>query len=213
MAAGIVGGFLLVLAGCRQEMADQPRYEAYEAAGMFSDSTIMRQPVEGTVSRDSELERRYRPSHQHGSYPLQQADGHEPAGTNDFPIPITADVLERGRNRFNIYCSPCHGQVGDGLGIIVERGLRKPPSFHTERLRNAPSSHFYEVITNGFGAMYSYASRVKPADRWAITAYIRALQLSQNANVADVPVDSNIVEESGPLAADTTVRAIERAND
>ena len=96
-------------------------------------------------------------------------------------------VLERGRQRFNIYCSPCHGRTGDGQGMIVKRGFSPPPSFHIERLRDAPAGHFFHVITNGYGAMYSYASRVPVEDRWAITAYIRALQLSQNARVADVP--------------------------
>ncbi|HJT06952.1 MAG TPA: cytochrome c, partial [Stellaceae bacterium] len=103
------------------------------------------------------------------------------------PFPATAQVLERGQQRFNVYCSPCHGEAGDGNGMIVQRGFPRPPSYHIDRLRQAPSQHFYDVISNGYGAMYSYAARVAPADRWAIVAYIRALQASQNATLAQVP--------------------------
>lgn len=106
---------------------------------------------------------------------------------NVFPFPITAQDLARGQQRYNIYCSPCHGYDGSGRGMIVLRGFQQPPSYHTDRLRNAPVGHFFDVITNGFGNMYSYASRVSPDDRWRIAAYIRALQLSQHASVADVP--------------------------
>jgi mono/diheme cytochrome c family protein len=103
--------------------------------------------------------------------------------------PITAALLERGRERFDIFCAPCHGRVGDGSGMIVQRGFARPPSFHIDRLRAAPSQHFFDVISNGQGAMYSYAARVSPADRWAVAAYIRALQTSQDARLADVPAD------------------------
>jgi mono/diheme cytochrome c family protein len=101
--------------------------------------------------------------------------------------PVTLALLERGQERFRIYCTPCHSELGDGRGMIVQRGFPPPPSYHTERLRQAPVQHFYDVITNGHGVMYSYAERVQPADRWAIAAYIRALQRSQNAKIADVP--------------------------
>jgi mono/diheme cytochrome c family protein len=107
--------------------------------------------------------------------------------TTTFPYPVTRSILERGHERYNIYCMPCHGLAGYGDGMIVQRGFSPPPSFHTDRLRQAPVGHFYDVITNGYGAMYSYASRVSPDDRWAIIAYIRALQLSQHATIADVP--------------------------
>ena len=103
--------------------------------------------------------------------------------------PLTMALLERGHERFDIYCSPCHSKVGDGHGIIVERGFPAPPSFYTARLRDAPNQHFYDVITHGYGAMYSYADRVAAEDRWAITAYIRALQTSASAQIADVPSD------------------------
>ncbi len=113
-------------------------------------------------------------------------------GTNlveTFPFPITRDVLERGHERFDIFCSPCHGRTGEGNGMIVQRGFPPPPSYHIERLRQAPVGHFFDVITHGYGIMYSYAERVPPADRWAIAAYIRVLQQSRNARLDDVPPD------------------------
>jgi mono/diheme cytochrome c family protein len=106
---------------------------------------------------------------------------------NDFPVPITIAVLERGRERYDIYCSVCHGRTGEGNGMIVHRGFPAPPSYHIDRLRQAPPGYFFDVITRGYGVMYSYAARVEPADRWAIAAYIRALQLSRNARMEDVP--------------------------
>jgi len=103
--------------------------------------------------------------------------------------PVTLALLERGQDRFRIYCTPCHSELGDGRGMIVQRGFPPPPSYHTDRLREAPVQHFYDVITNGYGAMYSFADRVQPEDRWAIAAYIRALQRSQHATLADVAAD------------------------
>ena len=108
---------------------------------------------------------------------------------NYFPLPVTQELVARGQDRFNIFCTPCHSQLGDGQGMIVKRGFRQPPSFHIDRLRQAPVGHFFDVITNGFGAMPDYSTQITPQDRWAIVAYIRALQLSQNATVADVPPD------------------------
>ncbi len=105
------------------------------------------------------------------------------------PPPVTFGLLERGQERFRIFCTPCHSELGDGRGMVVQRGFPPPPSFHTPRLRDAPAQHFYDVITNGYGAMYSFAERVQSADRWAIAAYIRALQRSQNARLADVRAD------------------------
>jgi mono/diheme cytochrome c family protein len=114
-----------------------------------------------------------------------------------FPQPVTRELIERGHERYDIYCSVCHGLTGDGLGMIVRRGFPPPPSFHQDRLRQAPPGHFYQVITNGFGVMYPYAARVEPADRWAIAAYIRALQLSQNATLADAdPAGRQQLEEA-----------------
>jgi mono/diheme cytochrome c family protein len=114
-----------------------------------------------------------------------------------FPFPVTQQVLERGHARFNIYCSPCHDYTGSGKGMIVQRGFPPPPSYHIDRLRQAPVGHFFEVMTEGYGAMYSYAARVSPEDRWAIVAYIRALQLSQHASLDDVPADQRQQLTSG----------------
>jgi hypothetical protein len=169
---------LVVIAGCGQNMRDQTKLEPFEANTFFPNSQSARPLVDGVVARgqlrDDEL--LYT-----GMVGGQLSD--------TFPFTVTMDVLERGRLRFNIYCSPCHGQVGDGNGMIVQRGFTHPPSFHDDRLRQAPAGHFFDVITNGYGAMYSYASRVAPEDRWAIIAYIRALQLSQHATLDDVPPD------------------------
>jgi mono/diheme cytochrome c family protein len=107
----------------------------------------------------------------------------------EFPMPVTMDVVTRGQERFNIYCAPCHGRSGQGDGMVVQRGFRAPPSYHQERLRNAPVGYFFDVMTNGFGAMQDYSAQVPPTDRWAIAAYIRALQLSRQATVDDVPAD------------------------
>jgi mono/diheme cytochrome c family protein len=166
----------LALPACRLEMHDQPRYEPLQASTFFADGRSARPLVEGTVAqgqlREDELLYTGR---------LQG----EPASV--FPFPITRQLLSRGQERFNIYCSPCHGRLGNGQGIIPQRGFRQPPSYHTERLRQAPAGHFFDVMTNGFGAMYEYGSRVPPEDRWAIIAYIRALQLSQHATLAEAP--------------------------
>ncbi|WP_245485155.1 cytochrome c [Mesorhizobium sp. M7A.F.Ca.US.001.02.1.1] len=153
------------LAGCQQQMADQPHYEPLEASSQFADGASARIPVSGTVARNAELA------------PVPDA----------IPQPVTMALLNRGRERFDIFCSPCHGRTGDGHGMIVQRGFPAPPTYHQEALRRAPDRHFYDVITNGYGAMYSYAARVPPADRWAIVAYIRALQLSRRAAAADLP--------------------------
>ena len=164
--------------GCRQDMHDAPRVDAYEATDAFPDGRGNRPVVEGTVARghlnDDEL--LYT-----GKVNGQLAD--------EFPFPVTKAVLERGHERFNIYCSPCHGQTGMGNGMIVSRGLRPPPSYHDEKLRTQPVGHFFDVMTNGFGAMQDYRAQVDVTDRWAIAAYIRALQLSQHATVEDVPAD------------------------
>ena len=167
-----------MIAGCRQDMHDQPKYIPLRESSFFSDSRSARPVVEGTVARghlrDDEL-----------TY-TGKVDGKDAAV---FPMAVDARVMARGRERFDIYCSPCHGRTGQGDGMVVLRGYRRPPSFHQDRLRDAPVGHFFDVMTNGFGAMASYASRVPPADRWAIAAYIRALQLSQHAVLSDAPAD------------------------
>jgi mono/diheme cytochrome c family protein len=169
---------LLLLAACGgREMKDQEKYEVYEAAALFPDGSVMQHPVPGTVARGE---------------PAHRAElGERP--------PMSIALLERGRERFDIYCSPCHSRVGDGEGIIVQRGFPQPPSYHIERLREAPASHIVAVITEGYGVMYSYAARVPPADRWAIAAYIQALQLSQHADLSELPeVDRRKLEEVVP---------------
>ena len=166
----------LFLAGCRLDMHVQPKYNPLDPSDFFGDGRSARPEVPGTVAhghlRAGEL--LYT-----GKLNGQTADA--------FPFPITREVLERGRERYDIYCSPCHDYTGGGRGMVVQRGFPPPPSYHLERLVKAPAGHFFEVISNGYGAMYSYAARVAPEDRWAIVAYIRALQLSQHARLEDVP--------------------------
>jgi mono/diheme cytochrome c family protein len=169
---------LLLATACRQDMHDQPRYEPLERSTFFNDGRSARPFVEGTVARGQ-----------------LKTDEHFYTGkvsgelVNALPFPATKEVLDRGHERYNIYCSPCHDRVGNGQGMIVQRGFRQPPSLHIDRLRQAPLGHFFDVMTNGFGTMYSYADRIAPRDRWAIVAYIRALQMSQNAALDDVPVE------------------------
>ncbi|UCF36051.1 MAG: cytochrome c [Acidobacteriota bacterium] len=171
-----LGAVLSLFGGCRLDMHDQPKYESLEASSFFPDGSASRIPPEGTVAqghlRDDEL------------LYTGRLDG---ADSELFPFPVTRKVLDRGQERFDIYCSPCHDRVGTGHGVIVRRGMKQPPSFHIVRLKEAPPGYFYNVITNGFGVMFSYASRISPEDRWAIIAYIRALQLSQGASYGDVP--------------------------
>lgn len=165
---------VLLIAGCERDMADQPRFEPLEAAAMFPNRQAARLPPEGTVARDADLA------------PVPDRS----------PLALTQEVLNRGRERYDIYCSPCHGRVGDGRGMIPERGFPPPPSYHSDALREAPDRHFYEVISQGYGAMFSYASRVPPEDRWAIVAYIRALQLSQNATLRDAR-EASVADQLG----------------
>lgn len=155
----------LPAAACDQSMENQAKYEVWEPAALFRDGMVMQHPVPGTIARG---ELAYR------------------AAVTERPE-LTLALVQRGRERFDVFCSPCHSLTGDGNGMIVQRGFPHPPSFHTERLRAAPTDHFIDVITHGYGVMYSYADRVPPPDRWAIAAYIRALQLSQHAEVASLP--------------------------
>jgi cytochrome c5 len=160
---------LLALTSCRQKMANQARYDPLEPSDFFEDGMSARPRIPGTVARG---ELSTNPFLDTGKVNGQEANG--------FPFPVTREVVDRGQERFNIYCTPCHGRLGDGNGMIPSRGLRHPPSFHIDRLRNATTGHYFDVITNGFGAMPPYAGVVTPHDRWAIIAYIRALQISQN---------------------------------
>lgn len=163
---------LLVAAGCTQDMADQPRYEALEPTSFFDDGAASRHPPVGTIAQGylREDEHLYR-----GRVNGQLA--------SEFPaaLPVTEALLKRGRERFQIFCSPCHDQTGQGRGMVVQRGFPSPPSFHTDRLREAPVGHFFDVMTNGFGRMYDYSAQLSPEDRWAVAAYIRVLQISRHA--------------------------------
>jgi mono/diheme cytochrome c family protein len=167
---------VLAAAGCRNDMQDQPRYEVNAPSRFFADGRADRPLVPGVVAAGS--------VHDDPVYELGSVDG-RPAV--DIPVPVTRDLLLRGRQRYDIYCAPCHSRVGDGDGMIVQRGFRRPPSFHVDRLRAAPAGSFYEAITQGFGVMPSYAAQIPIDDRWAIVAYVRALQLSQMAPASDVP--------------------------
>ncbi|MGC1969292.1 MAG: cytochrome c [Candidatus Acidiferrales bacterium] len=166
----------MLLSGCRMDMHIQPKYLPYDPTTFFDDGRSERQPVPGTVARGHlRLDELLYTGKENG------------VESNRFPFPITHEDLERGRQRFNIYCTPCHDYTGSGRGVIVLRGFPPPPSYHIDRLRQAPVGHFFDVMTNGFGSMYSYASRIDPEDRWRIAAYIRVLQLSQHATLQDVP--------------------------
>ena len=169
---------LVCLAGCQQEMANQPRYKPLAASPFFEDGRSARDLVSGTVARGQ----------LHLEEPLHtgRAQGVE---VTDLPVPLTHELLARGRERYNIYCTPCHDYVGTGHGMIVQRGYPHPPSFHIPRLRQAPIGHFFVVMSHGYGAMPAYEEQVPPPDRWAIAAYIRALQLSQYAPVAEIPAE------------------------
>jgi cytochrome c553 len=191
LTVACLGAIALLLFGCRLDMHVQPKYLPYEPTDFFGDGRSERQPVPGTVAR--------------GHLRLDELmfTGRENGVVVDkFPFPITKADLDRGRERYNVYCTPCHDYTGTGRGMIVQRGFPQPPSYHIQRLRDAPAGHFYEVITNGFGAMYSYAARVEPADRWRIAAYIRVLQLSRNAKMDDVPES-----ERQPLTQQSTAQA------
>ncbi len=174
-----------VLSACRIDMHVQPRENPLSRSDFFADQRSERPPVEGTVARGQLREDTYFYTGKLGNSP------------GDYmPFPVTMEVLERGRERYNIYCAPCHSRVGDGNGFIPSRGFaRKPPSYHIPRLQKAPLGYFYDVISNGFGIMPDYASQIPPRDRWNIVAYVRALQLSQSATKADVPAGQSFPSE------------------
>lgn len=190
VAVLVVGA--LALAGCRQDMHDAPRYNPLRASEFFANGSSARMLVANTVPRGFVHEDR----HVYEGI----VDGKP---TDSFPFPVTREVLQRGQERFNIFCAPCHGRTGEGNGMVVQRGFRKPPSYHEDRLRNAPVGYFFDVMTHGFGAMQDYSAQVPVADRWAIAAYIRALQLSQRATTDDVPPDhrADLDRPAAPQAA------------
>jgi hypothetical protein len=178
-ASLLLGAALCALAGCdeaiRQDMANQPKNRPESPSDFFSDGRSVRPLIENTVARGSIANDAYNVPKDFAGFP--------PA------VKINEKLLSRGEDRYKIFCTPCHGLQGDGLGMIAARGMKHPPSYHIDRLRQAPNGYFYDVMTNGYGAMYSYSERIPPPDRWAIVAYIRALQLSRNAKVADLPPD------------------------
>jgi len=168
-------------AGCRIDMHVQPYYRPLTKSDFYADGRSARLPVEGTVARGDLREDAY--------FYTGKINGNP----GDYmPFPVTESVLARGRERFDIYCTPCHGRVGDGNGFIPSRGFRRPPSYHIDRLRKAPIGYFFDTMTNGFGVMPDYSAQLAPRDRWAIAAYIRALQLSQNATPADIPAGQKV---------------------
>lgn len=171
---------LAACAGCRQDMQDQPKYIPLRPSSFFDDGRSERPLMEGTVAR----------GHLDADAAFYTGMGPDGKPVDAFPFPVTKETLDRGQGRYNIYCAPCHDRLGQGNGMIPQRGFRHPPSYHTDRLRQAPVGHLYDVIAKGFGAMADYAAQVPPADRWAIVAYIRALQLSQNAPLSDAPADA-----------------------
>lgn len=189
LAVGLAATFVL-LAGCRQDMHNQPKYRPYRPSEFFADGRSERPLVADTVAR----------GHLRDDTLLYTGKVGE-AFSAEFPMPVTKSVLLRGQQRYNIYCTPCHDRVGTGNGMIVQRGYKQPPSFHIDRLRQQPPGYFYFVMTNGFGVMPDYSNQVPVADRWAIAAYIRALQLSQNATLADVPAVDQAKLDAPPAAA------------
>jgi mono/diheme cytochrome c family protein len=194
--AVLLGFYFLLLtfafAGCRYDMQDQPRYKAYKQSDFFADKRASRDPVEGTVARGQLHDNKAfytgkidNPNPNAPVTTMTDARGVTvqssfPNDIDEFPVPVTKELVDRGQERFNIYCIVCHGPLGNADGMIVRRGFPQPPTYHDDRLRNAPVGHFFDVITNGWGKMGSYAYQVQPADRWAIIAYIRTLQVSQN---------------------------------
>lgn len=171
--AGTFAALCFLLSGCdnlHQDMGNQPKNKPLSPSDFFADGRSERMPVDNTVSRDA----------------LDNDELAIPKESNNFPVPVNQALLDRGEERYKIYCSPCHGLQGDGNGMVAMRGMKHPPSYHDDRLRQSPNGYFYDVITNGFGQMYSYSAQIPPRDRWAIVAYVRALQLSRNVRGADV---------------------------
>ena len=174
LAAGALS--LVMATGCRQDMHNQPKYRPLRASPFFADGSSARPLVEGTIAR--------------GTLQTDAAFFTGKIGdrlVTEIPFPVTQEVLDRGQERYEIFCTPCHDRTGSGNGMVVQRGYRQPPSYHIDRLRGVQIGHFFDVMTNGFGAMPDYRAQISPRDRWNIAAYIRALQLSRHAQASDVP--------------------------
>lgn len=176
LTAAYAAACLIFGVGCqylRQDMADQPKNKPLSPSEFFADGRSERPLVENTVA--------------HGA--IANDELFVPKESNTFPLPVNRELLERGEGRYKIFCSPCHGLQGDGKGMVAMRGMKPPPSYHQDHQRQVTNGYIYDVITNGFGAMYGYSAQIPPRDRWAIIAYVRALQLSRNAKAADLPAD------------------------
>jgi len=179
-AIGAVGAMAL-MAGCRQDMHNQPKFYPQRGTSFYADGRSVRPQVENTVARNQ--------MHENGYFYTGFVSGKEGDG---LPFPVTMPLMQRGQEKYNVYCTPCHSRVGNGAGMIVQRGYAAAGNFHTARLQAAPLGHFFNVISNGYGAMPDYSAQLTPADRWAVVAYVRALQLSQKATVADVGNGSHV---------------------
>ena len=178
---------VLFLSGCdrmRQDMATQPKYRPLAPSDFFRDGRSERPLLENTVARGS----------------LDNDKFVVAKDSNDFPLKVDQALLDRGKERYAAFCTPCHGLQGDGNGMVALRGMKHPPSYHIDRLREAPNGYFYDVITNGFGQMYSYGAQIPPSDRWAVVAYVRALQLSRNAHASELPAELRQKLASGDSA-------------
>lgn len=198
-------GVLLLSVGCRYDMQDQPRYKPYKESNFFNNKMASRDLPEGTVARGLLRENKALYTGKKevtgtvAATTAVDASGNTvitsfPDAIEEFPVPVTKELIDRGEQRYKVFCTVCHGPTGNGDGMIVRRGFTKPPTYNDDRLRNAPVGHFFDVITNGYGRMNGYASQVPVADRWAIVAYIRTLQISQNPNGAQIsatPARSN----------------------
>ena len=180
-----LAALIVFSAGCRIDMHVQPYYRPLSKSEFFADGRSARLPIDGTVARGDLRQDTY--------FYTGKINGNP----GDYmPFAVKADDLARGRDRFNIYCAPCHGRVGDGNGFIPSRGFRRPPSYHIDRLRKVPIGYFFDTMTNGFGVMPDYSSQIGVRDRWLIAAYVRALQLSQNATAADLPAGQKVPGEA-----------------
>ncbi|MCB1032457.1 MAG: cytochrome c [Acidobacteria bacterium] len=188
-----LAALLLSAAGCRQDMHDQAKYEPLEKSAFYADGMSSRPLIPHTVPRGflredtgffTGLDAAAKPV---AAFPLETLRGSFPGGAELSDVELRREILKRGEQRFETFCTPCHGWVGSGDGMIVQRGFQVPPSFHEERLRNSPPGHFVNVMTEGFGQMSSYAAQIRPEDRWAVAAYVKALQLSQHARLAELP--------------------------
>jgi mono/diheme cytochrome c family protein len=211
----VVLGLAVLGVGCRYDMQDQPRYKAYKPSEFFPNGMGSRDPVEGTVPRGYLREDKALytgKKDEVSTAPVQSmtdASGNTvvssfPNDIDTFPLPVSEELVKRGQERYNIYCGVCHGPLGNGDGMIVRRGFSKPPTYHEDRLRNAPVGHFFDVASNGWGRMNGYASQISVKDRWAIVAYIRALQISQNPNGPDgkplaMPAADKVTEKAGEV--------------